>query len=108
MLAESLRAVIAQTLCKKIGGGRVAAYEILVGTSAVRNLIRSSKTFQLFSVMQTGKDVGMITLNDSLLELVKAKKVEPLEAYMKAVQKVELKTAMQKLGFTVNVADDKD
>ncbi|MBS1122963.1 MAG: Twitching motility protein PilT [Deltaproteobacteria bacterium] len=108
MLAESLRGVIAQTLCKKIGGGRVAAYEVLIGTSAVRNLIRTSKTFQLFSVMQTGKDVGMITLNDSLLELVKAKKVEPLEAYMKAVQKPELKAAMQKLGFTVNVADEKE
>ena len=71
MLAESLRGVIAQTLCKKIGGGRIAAYEILIGTSAVRNLIRGSKTFQLMSVMQTGKDLGMVTLNDSLLELVK-------------------------------------
>jgi twitching motility protein PilT len=108
MLAESLRGVIAQTLCKKIGGGRVAAYEVLIGTSAVRNLIRTSKTFQLFSVMQTGKDVGMVTLNDSLIELVKAKKVEPLEAYMKSVQKTELKSALQKLGFTINVAEDKD
>jgi len=108
MLAESLRGVIAQTLCKKIGGGRVAAYEVLIGTSAVRNLIRTSKTFQLFSVMQTSKDVGMITLNDSLIELVKAKKVEPLEAYMKAVQKPELKAALQKLGFTLDVADEKE
>jgi len=108
MLAESLRGVIAQTLCKKIGGGRVAAYEVLIGTSAVRNLIRTSKTFQLFSVMQTSKDVGMVTLNDSLIELVKAKKVEPLEAYMKAVQKPELKAALQKLGFTINVADEKE
>ena len=108
MLAESLRGVIAQTLCKKIGGGRVAAYEVLIGTSAVRNLIRDGKTFQLFSVMQTGRDVGMVTLNDSLLELVKAKKVDPLEAYMKSVQKVELKAALQKLGFTINVADDKE
>jgi len=108
MLAESLRGVIAQTLCKKIGGGRVAAYEILIGTSAVRNLIRTSKTFQLFSVMQTGKDVGMVTLNDALLELVKAGKVDPLEAYMKSVQKAELKIAMQKLGFQVNVIDEKE
>jgi twitching motility protein PilT len=108
MLAESLRGVIAQTLCKKIGGGRVAAYEILIGTSAVRNLIRTAKTFQLPSIMQTGRDVGMVTLNDSLIELVKAKKVEPLEAYMKAVQKPELKAALQKLGFQINVADDKE
>lgn len=108
MLAESLRGVIAQTLCKKIGGGRVAAYEVLIGTSAVRNLIRTAKTFQLPSIMQTGRDVGMITLNDSLIELVKAKKVDPVEAYMKAVQKVELKAALQKLGFTINIADDKE
>jgi twitching motility protein PilT len=108
MLAESLRGVIAQTLCKKIGGGRIAAYEILIGTSAVRNLIRTAKTFQLPSIMQTGRDVGMVTLNDSLIELVKAKKVEPLEAYMKAVQKPELKAALQKLGFQINVTDDKD
>jgi twitching motility protein PilT len=108
MLAESLRGVIAQTLCKKIGGGRVAAYEILIGTSAVRNLIRTAKTFQLPSVMQTGKDVGMVTMNDSLIELVKAKKVEPLEAYMKSVNKAELKAALQKLGHQINVADDKE
>jgi twitching motility protein PilT len=106
MLAESLRGVIAQTLCKKIGGGRVAAYEILIGNSAVSNLIRQAKTFQLFSVMQTSKHLGMVTLNDSLIELVKAKKVEPLEAYMKAVQKAELKQALQKMGITINVQEE--
>ena len=58
--------------------------------------------------MQTGKDAGMITMNDSLVELVKAKKVEPLEAYMKAVAKAELKAALQKLGHTINVAEDKE
>jgi twitching motility protein PilT len=108
MLAESLRGVIAQTLCKKIGGGRVAAYEILIGTSAVSNLIRQAKTFQLVSVMQTAKHLGMVTLNDSLLELVKAKKVEPLEAYMKSVQKAELKAALLKLGIEINVQDEKE
>jgi twitching motility protein PilT len=108
MLAESLRGVIAQTLCKKIGGGRVAAYEILIGNAAVRNMIRTSKTFQLPSVMQTGKDVGMLMMNDSLLELVKDKKVEPLEAYMKAVAKPELKAALLKLGHKIDVADDKE
>jgi twitching motility protein PilT len=108
MLAESLRGVIAQTLCKKIGGGRVAAYEILIGTSGVSNLIRQAKTFQLFSLMQTSRNVGMITLNDSLLELVKAKKVEPLEAYMKAVQKAEFKAMLQKLGITLEVQEEKE
>ena len=108
MLAESLRGVIAQTLCKKIGGGRVAAYEVLIGNSAVTNLIRQAKTFQLFSVMQTSKHLGMVTLNESLLELVKAKKVEPLEAYMKSVQKAELKSALQKMGITINVQEEKE
>ncbi len=108
MLAESLRGVIAQTLCKKIGGGRVAAYEILIGSSAVTNLIRQAKTFQLFSVMQTSKHLGMVTLNESLLELVKAKKIEPLEAYMKSVQKAELKAALGKLGIEINVQEEKE
>jgi twitching motility protein PilT len=108
MLAESLRGVIAQTLCKKIGGGRVAAYEILIGNSAVSNLIRQAKTFQLFSIMQTSRNSGMVTLNDSLLDLVKAKKVEPLEAYMKSVQKAEFKAALQKLGIEINVQEEKE
>ncbi len=109
MLAESLRGVIAQTLCKKIGGGRIAAYEVLIGTSAVSNLIRQSKTFQLGSVMQTSRHIGMVTLNDSLLELVKARKVEPLEAYSaKAVNKSELKAAFAKLGIEVNLQEEKE
>ena len=77
MLSESLRGVIAQTLCKKIGGGRVAAYEILLGNSAVSNLIRERKTFQLFSLMQTGRAQGMVTLNDSLMDLIRRKVVDP-------------------------------
>src|SRR5213079_2917163 len=67
MLSESLKGVIAQTLCKKIGGGRAAALEILLGVGSVANLIREGKTFQLPSIMQTGKAHGMVTLNDSLL-----------------------------------------
>jgi twitching motility protein PilT len=70
MLSESLKGVIAQNLCRKIGGGRVAALEVLVVTSAVSNLIREGKTFQLPSLMQVGKNVGMVTLNDSLIDLV--------------------------------------
>ncbi len=101
MLSESLAGVIAQVLCKKIGGGRVAAYEILLGSSAVSNLIRESKTFQLFSVMQTSKNAGMTTLNDSLLDLVRRKVIEPKEAYYKAVNKTEIRGALQKLGVEV-------
>jgi twitching motility protein PilT len=87
MLSESLRGVIAQTLCKKKGGGRVAAREILLSIPAVSNLIREGKTFQIPSIMQTNKRAGMITLNDSLVELVDEGLVEPQEAYTKAVDK---------------------
>jgi twitching motility protein PilT len=87
MLSESLRGVIAQTLCKKIGGGRVAAREVLLTIPAVSNLIREGKTFQIPSIMQTNRKGGMVTLNDALMELVDAKLVEPKEAYMKAVEK---------------------
>jgi twitching motility protein PilT len=87
MLSESMRGVIAQTLCKKIGGGRVAAREILLSIPAVSNLIREGKTFQIPSIMQTNRKVGMITLNDALIDLVDGKQVEPREAYMKAVDK---------------------
>ena len=87
MLSESLRGVIAQTLCKKVGGGRVAAREILLSIPAVSNLIREGKTFQIPSIMQTNRKSGMVTLNDALMELVDARLVEPKEAYMKAVEK---------------------
>src|SRR5438270_18035 len=66
MLSESLRAVIAQTLVKKIGGGRAAAQEVLLVNSAVSNLIREGKTFQIPSIMQTQRNAGMVTLNDAL------------------------------------------
>jgi len=90
MLSESLRGVVAQVLCKKIGGGRAAAHEILLGSSAVTNLIREGKTFQLPSVMQTAKTQGMVTMNDSLFALVTSKAIEPKEALMKATDKANL------------------
>jgi twitching motility protein PilT len=77
MLAESLEAVIAQTLLKKKGGGRVAAHEILIGTPAVRNLIREGKLHQIPSMMQTGGRIGMQTLDAALAELVKKGVVDP-------------------------------
>ena len=95
MLADSLKGVIAQTLCRKIGGGRIAALEILLTNNAVANLIRDGKTFQLPSVLQTSKAQGMVLLNESLLELVKAGKVEPREAYIKCVDKTGLMAAFR-------------
>ncbi len=99
MLSESLKGVISQTLCKKIGGGRVAALEILIVTSAISNLIRESKTFQVQSMMQVGKAVGMVTLNDALMDLVTKKLVTPEEAYAKAIDKSGMETTMKRLGI---------
>ncbi|MGK0673749.1 MAG: type IV pilus twitching motility protein PilT [Halothiobacillaceae bacterium] len=70
MLSESLRAVISQTLLKKVGGGRVAAHEIMIGTPAIRNLIRENKVAQMYSAIQTGQQYGMQTLDQNLKELV--------------------------------------
>jgi len=87
MLSESLKGVIAQNLCRKIGGGRVAALEVLLVNSAIGNLIREAKTFQIPSMMQVGRASGMVALNDALMDLVNKKLVEPDEAYAKAVDK---------------------
>jgi twitching motility protein PilT len=70
MLSESLLAVVSQTLVKKIGGGRVAAHEIMLGTSAIRNLIREDKVAQMYSAIQSGGSLGMQTLDMSLKDLV--------------------------------------
>ncbi|HWS70767.1 MAG TPA: type IV pilus twitching motility protein PilT [Thermoanaerobaculia bacterium] len=87
MLASSLKGVISQMLCRKVGGGRVPALEVMIGTSSIANLIRESKIFQIPSIMQTSKKIGMCLMNDSFLELVKKKIVDPQEAYAKAVDK---------------------
>lgn len=99
MLAESLKAVISQTLCRKIGGGRVAAMEVLIVDHAISNLIREGKTMQIPSAMQTGKAKGNMTLNDALLNLVKRKLVEPREAYLKAVDKAGFEAALSREGL---------
>jgi twitching motility protein PilT len=96
MLAESLKGVISQILCKKIGGGRVPALEILMVTPSVSNLIREAKIFQIPSVMQTGKKYGMSQMTDSLADLVKKKVVDPQEAYAKAMDKPALLNAFRK------------
>jgi len=80
MLASSLQGVVAQTLLKKEGGGRVGAFEILVGTNAVRNLIRENQVPQLFSMMQTGARYGMITMEDTIKDLYEADIISKDEA----------------------------
>jgi len=87
MLSESLRAVVSQTLMKKIGGGRTAAWEIMIGTPAIRNLIREDKVAQMYSAIQTGQAVGMHTLDQHLQEIVKKGMVSRLDARTKAMNK---------------------
>ena len=84
MLSESLRAAISQTLLKKNGGGRVAAHEIMIGTPAIRNLIREDKVAQMYSSIQTGQAHGMQTLDQNLKDLVGKGLVTPAEARKKA------------------------
>ena len=88
MLSESLRAVISQTLCKtKDGQGRVAAHEIMIGTPAIRNLIREAKIAQMYSAIQTGQSLGMQTLDQNLTELLKRNVISKDEARAKAANK---------------------
>jgi twitching motility protein PilT len=84
MLSEALRAVISQTLMKKIGGGRIAAHEIMMGTPAIRNLIRENKVAQMYSAIQTGTSVGMQTLEQCLVDLVRKGLVSMQDARSKA------------------------
>ena len=102
MLSESLKGVVAQILCKKIGGGRVAVREILLSIPAIANLIREGKTFQIQSMMQTNKKIGMVTLNDALLDVVEKKLVEPHEAWIKSVDKSALEAMLKAKGHDLS------
>jgi len=91
-LSDALRAVISQTMFKRIDiKGRCVAFEILIATPAVRNLIRESKTYQIPSMMQTGKKYGMQTLDDAIMDLLQHGKIDPDEAYNKCVDKAKFK-----------------
>ena len=87
MLSESLRAVISQSLCRKVGGGRVAAHEIMIGTPAIRNLIRENKVAQMYSAIQTGQQHGMQTLDQNLQDLLQKGLVTREEAQRTAANK---------------------
>ncbi|TCO82803.1 pilus retraction ATPase PilT [Plasticicumulans lactativorans] len=91
MLSESLRAVISQTLLKRNGGGRIAAWEVMVGTPAIRNLIREDKVAQMYSTIQTGAAHGMITLDQALIDLVRKGLVSRPEALSRAQNKNEFR-----------------
>ncbi len=95
MLADSLKGVVAQVLLRRAGGGQVAAFEILLGVPAVANLIREGKTFQLPTVMQTNRRLGMRLMNDSLAELVRDGTVELEEALAKSVDREGLRSLLK-------------
>ncbi len=104
MLAESLKGVISQMLCKKIGGGRVPAMEVLISTPSVSNLIREGKNFQIPSIMQTSKRLGMCLMNESYTDLVRKRMVEPQDAYAKAADKPGLLAMFKKNGIDTSWA----
>ena len=108
MLAGSLKGVVAQTLCKRIGKGRIAALEILVVNSAVSNLIRENKIYQIESVLQTGTNQGMRTLNNSLFEIVEKGFVAPEEALFKAIDRRDLRKMFDEAGIEYESEDDEE
>jgi len=91
-LSESLRAVISQTLIKKVGGGRVAAHEIMIVTPAIRNLIREDKIAQMYSAIQTGMSNGMQTMDQCLQNLVSRGIITKGAAMEKAVDKNQFRS----------------
>ncbi len=104
MLASSLKAVVAQALCKTVDGkGRIAAFEILVVNSAVAANIRDGKTHQLPSMIQVGQGMGMRLLNDSLLELLKKGSIDAMEAYLNAIDKKDIYLRIKELGHKLDV-----
>jgi twitching motility protein PilT len=102
MLSNSLKGVVAQTLCKKVGGGRVAALEILICNSGVAANIREGKTHQIPSLMQMGGKIGSRLLNDALIELVQHGKVDANEAYLKCIAKEDFVKQCRAAGIKVN------
>ena len=99
MLADALKCVVSQVLLKRVGGGRVAALETLFITPAIANLMREGKNFQIPSAMQTGRSYGQRLMNDALVELIQARKVEPLEAYLKCPDKETFIASCKRAGI---------
>ena len=99
MLADSLKCVVSQLLLKRIGGGRLAALETLFVSPAIANLIREGKNFQIPSAMQTGRSYGQRLMNDALVELVQARRVEPMEAYLRCPDKEGFINACKRAGI---------
>ena len=101
-LSTSIICVIAQSLCKKKNGGRIAAYEIMVNTTSIGSLIRDNKTFRIPSEIQTGAALGMITLDTHLLSLVNRDLIEADEAYEKSQEPIVMREKLLGLGFKLH------
>lgn len=102
MLADTLKGVIAQTLCKKIEGGRIAAFEVLVVTTAISALIREAKTHMIPSLMQTGKNDGMQTFSDELTRQAVKGIISAEDAYIKAIDKADIETKFRLSGLSLD------
>jgi twitching motility protein PilT len=98
-LASSLQAVISQVLCKKVGGGRIAGYEIMITTTSIASLIRENKTFRINSDIQTGGNLGMITMDTHLMSLVNRELLSPDEAVEKAQDTVGMRDKLLAMGI---------
>jgi twitching motility protein PilT len=106
MLATSLKGVISQILCKKATKGRIAAYEVLVGTNAISHMIREGKTHQIPSTIMLGAQVGMQTMNDALLKLVEQGYVTPEEAFSRSLDKSEMVNKLAGIGLRMTNAPE--
>ncbi len=106
MLAESLLGVISQTLCSRRQGGLVAAFELMIITSAVSNMIREAKTYELYSTMQTSRRIGMQLLNDDLLRLTDQAIIAPQEAFLRSILKKEIAQSLTAAGYRGSWSDD--
>ena len=95
MLSESLRAVISQSLLRRVGGGRVAAHEIMIATAPIRNLIRENKVPQMYSIIQTSQKLGMQTLDQCLRQMMDGKLISHEDALKYAVNKGDFKTGAE-------------
>jgi hypothetical protein len=106
MLSDTLKGVVAQTLCQKIGGGRLAAFEVMVVNVPVANHIREGKIFMIPSVMQVSRAIGMQTFSDALTKLVTSGRVTANEAYIKAIDKDEMQVALKNAGVSLAFLDE--
>jgi len=106
MLSDTLKGVVAQTLCKKLTGGRIAAFEVLIATSAVAALIREAKTHMLPSIIQTNRKLGMQSFNDELTNLVVGRIISVKEAYIKAIDKIDFEGRLKQKNITLDFKEE--